>query len=212
MSGLSSLMASSTPPVNASATDAIDPKERTPLSGFPGRFIKRPPHSAGLGGLARLLGSSDISSATLLPSHANYDGAAISDATVYPPALSKPPHHMHIFSTKHNTHITLTHPNRDTIMSVACGNLGLKKSQRGSFDAAYQLASFTMNKITEQGLNLEIEKLEIILRGFGPGRDAVTKALMGQEGRGLREKVVRVTDATRLKFGGTRSPKPRRLG
>jgi len=69
-----------------------------------------------------------------------------------------------------------------------------------------------MSKMQDQGINAQIKKLEVVLRGFGAGREAVTKALLGTEGRLLRGKIVRVTDATRVKFGGTRSPKPRRLG
>ena len=58
----------------------------------------------------------------------------------------------------------------------------------------------------------KIAAIEVVLRGFGPGREAVTKVLLGSEGRWVRGKIGKVTDATRLKFGGTRSPKPRRLG
>lgn len=59
---------------------------------------------------------------------------------------------------------------------------------------------------------LKIKRLEIVLRGFGVGREAVSKALLGAEGRRLRPMIASVTDTTRLKFGGTRSRKPRRLG
>ena len=38
------------------------------------------------------------------------------------------------------------------------------------------------------------------------------KVLLGAEGRLLRDRVLRVMDGTRLKFGGTRSRKQRRLG
>lgn len=69
-----------------------------------------------------------------------------------------------------------------------------------------------MGRIQQQGLLGEIVYMEVVLRGFGPGREAVSKVLLGSEGRNLRTKVVRVTDATRVKFGGTRSKKPRRLG
>lgn len=69
-----------------------------------------------------------------------------------------------------------------------------------------------MALIQDKGLTAEIQQLEVVLRGFGAGREAVTKALLGTEGRLLRNKVSKVTDATRLKFGGTRSKKPRRLG
>ena len=69
-----------------------------------------------------------------------------------------------------------------------------------------------MGRVQQEGLLNEIQYVEIILRGFGPGREAVTKVLLGSEGRNLRPRIVRVSDATRLKFGGTRSKKPRRLG
>ncbi len=133
-----------------------------------------------------------------------------------PPA----PHRLHIYSTRHNCHITLAQGNRDALLSVSAGNLGFRKSQRGSYDAAYQLAAFVLSKITSQGMLSEeypgkggpIRSLEIVLRDFGPGREAFTKVFLGSEGRLLRTRVLRVMDSTRLKFGGTRSPKPRRLG
>ncbi|RDW94359.1 hypothetical protein BP5796_00122 [Coleophoma crateriformis] len=127
-------------------------------------------------------------------------------------ATQEEPHHFHIYSTRHNTHITLTNPDRTPIISLSCGNIGFRKAGRKTYDSAFQLASYVMGRITEQGIHLQIKKLELVLRGFGQGREAVTKALMGSEGRFLRGKVVRVQDATRLKFGGTRSKKPRRLG
>jgi small subunit ribosomal protein S11 len=122
------------------------------------------------------------------------------------------PHHLHIYSHRHNTHITLTRPDRKPLISMSTGNIGFKKAGRKTYDAAFQLASYVMGRIQEQGLNMEINNLELTLRGFGLGREAVTKALLGSEGQFLRGKVVKISDATRLKFGGTRSKKPRRLG
>lgn len=136
-------------------------------------------------------------------------------SSIEPPSVlptEKPPHHLHIYATKHNTHITLTRPDRNPIISFSAGNIGFRKAGRGSYDAAYQLAAFFMKKIQDQGLLRDITRLEVALRGYGPGREAVTKVLLGSEGRMIRGKVVKVTDQTRLKFGGTRSPKPRRLG
>ncbi|OCL01538.1 translational machinery component [Glonium stellatum] len=121
-------------------------------------------------------------------------------------------HHLHIYATKHNTHVTLTKPNRDALISVSCGNIGFRKAGRGTYDAAYQLAAYVMSRIQDQGLLTQIKRLEIVYRGFGPGREAATKVLMGSEGRNIRNKIIKLTDATRLKFGGTRSPAPRRLG
>jgi small subunit ribosomal protein S11 len=97
-------------------------------------------------------------------------------------------------------------------MSVACGNLAFRHSARKHYDSAFQLASYVMGILKNRGHIKDIEQLEVFLRGFGAGREAVTKALLGLEGAALRGKIVKVSDATRLKFGGTRSKKPRRLG
>jgi small subunit ribosomal protein S11 len=75
-----------------------------------------------------------------------------------------------------------------------------------------------MRKMSEKGL-LDKEnhkdyvgKIEVVLRGYSEGRQAFIQALMGIEGRLIRPRVVKVSDATRIKFGGARSPNPRRLG
>ena len=130
------------------------------------------------------------------------------------PDLRKEPYHLNVYATKHNCHITWTRPNREPILSKSAGNLSFKKGQRGQFDSAYQLSTFVMSKMQEKGLSTidsgQIE-IELILRGFGPGREAFTKALLSSEGRFLQDKISRVVDATRLKFGGTRSRNVRRL-
>jgi len=118
-------------------------------------------------------------------------------------------HHLHVYSHKHNTHITFTRPDKGPIISLSCGNIGFKKAQRGTYDAGYQLAAKVFKMIEDK--RIMPKQVELIYRGFGIGREAVTKALLSSEGRSLRPVINRVTDSTRLKFGGTRSPKPRRL-
>lgn len=122
------------------------------------------------------------------------------------------PFHFHVYSHKHNTHVTVTRPNRNPIISLSSGNLGFKHANRGQYDSAYQLGAYTIDKLQQAGWHAKIHKLEVVLRGFGPGREAVTKVLLSNEGRLLRDKIVKVSDSTRLKFGGSRSKKPRRLG
>jgi small subunit ribosomal protein S11 len=145
-------------------------------------------------------------------------------------------HRLHVLATKHNTHLTLVQPPKpasqttssgisstnasaadqkkmvDVLLSISSGNIGFKKAGRGSYDAAYQLTAFTLKTMQERGMLHDIQKLEIVMRGFGAGREAVTKAILGAEGRNIRDKISAVLDSTRLKIGGTRSPKPRRLG
>lgn len=122
------------------------------------------------------------------------------------------PFHFHIYAHKHNTHITVTKPDRGAIVSLSAGNLGFKKSKRGTYDAGYQLCAHVLDKLNQGGWHRKITALEVVLRGFGPGREATTKVLLGNEGRLLRPHITKVSDGTKLKFGGTRSPRPRRLG
>lgn len=125
------------------------------------------------------------------------------------------PYHFHIYSHKHNTHITVTTPERNPLISVSCGNIGFRKSGRKHYDSAYQLAGYVFGQMAEKGITHKITNgpgMAVVLRGFGQGREAVTKALLGQEGGMLRHSVKRVADSTRLKIGGSRSQRPRRLG
>ncbi|KAM4067011.1 ribosomal protein [Hirsutella rhossiliensis] len=119
------------------------------------------------------------------------------------------PHHLHVFSHRHNTHITFTRPNREPIMSLSCGNLGYRKSRRGTFDSAYSLTKYVLERLVYTGVRFD--RLELVMRGFGPGREAAIKVLMSPEGKFFRDKIIRVADSTRVKFAGTRSEKPRRL-
>lgn len=146
------------------------------------------------------------------------------------------PHRMHVYATKHNTHITFVQPAKpasqtvssgisgtsasaadqkkqvDVLLSLSTGNIGFRKAGRGSYDAAYQLAAFVLKQIQDKGMARDIKDLQVVLRGFGAGREAVSKVLLGTEGRHLRGRITSVVDATRLKQGGPRSKKPRRLG
>lgn len=121
------------------------------------------------------------------------------------------PYHLHILATKHNTHITCTRPNREPIISLSAGCLGYKKSRRAGFDSAYSLTKYVIERLIHNGWPMKMKKLEVVLRGFGQGREAAIKVLMSPEGKVLRDKIVRVADSTRLKFGGTRSKNARRL-
>jgi ribosomal protein S11 len=131
--------------------------------------------------------------------------------------ITDDPHRLHVFSHRHNTHITLAKPNGDALLSLSCGNIGFKKGHRGSYEAAFQLSSYVLRQIQERGYLTTgtpdyITQVELILRGWADGRMAFTTALLGVEGRFIRNKISWMADATRIKIGGNRSPKPRRLG
>ncbi len=134
--------------------------------------------------------SSDGTSGNLLPEDGDFTERA---------------HQLHIMATRHNCHITVVRP--PGYRNPLNGNVSNNRT-----DSAFQLASYVMGVLKSRGHIRDIQQLEVYLRGFGAGREAVTKALLGLEGAALRGKIVKVSDATRLKFGGTRSKKPRRLG
>ncbi|RKF62091.1 37S ribosomal protein S18, mitochondrial [Golovinomyces cichoracearum] len=136
---------------------------------------------------------------------------------------------MHVYAHRHNIHITVARPpawrhpitgkiygenppSRSVALSLSAGRLGFKHSGRKLYDSAFQLGTYVMARMQESGMNSQIEKLEVYLRGYGAGREAVTRVLLGLEGKYLRNKIIKVADSTRLKIGGTRSANPRRLG
>ncbi|RHZ48094.1 putative VPS9 domain protein [Aspergillus thermomutatus] len=103
-----------------------------------------------------------------------------------PYADRSPPHHLHVYSHKHNTLLTLTQPNGNPMLSMSCGHLGFRKGGRAGYDPAYQLTSHVFGQIQERGYLMNIQRLEIVFQGFGQGREAFTKVLLGSEGRNIR--------------------------
>ncbi|ODQ79923.1 hypothetical protein BABINDRAFT_161589 [Babjeviella inositovora NRRL Y-12698] len=95
------------------------------------------------------------------------------------------------------------------VMSHATGHFGFRKSQRGEYEAAFQTAASFFKKMEEKGC---LDKpLELVLSEFGKGRQAFIAALEGKEGNKIRDNIIRVSDHTKIKFGGNRSPRRRRL-
>ncbi|BGP46174.1 hypothetical protein JCM10450v2_002014 [Rhodotorula kratochvilovae] len=141
------------------------------------------------------------------------------------------PYKLHVYSTRNNTILTLTtSPSADPSPSdpqlpvawVSAGNAGYKGAARGTYDAAVEVTLRMFKKIQDlveppvlaggqrsKAAGPPPTELEIVWKGFGQGRDAVFRTLMGAEGDDVRRLVKRVTDATPLKVGGTRAKKRR---
>lgn len=91
------------------------------------------------------------------------------------------------------------------------GSCGFKKFHRSGYEAGYQCAIRAFARILKEREEVPNMKLEVFFKGFGQGRDAAQKALLGVEGEDLRPVILKITDKTPLKIGGTRAPKARRL-
>lgn len=110
-----------------------------------------------------------------------------------------------------------------TVLRTSPGLLGLKKAQRGTFEAASRASVQMFNLIAQLGTKDRTNKkgqkvrddrassIELVLKGFGPGRDALVAALNSSQGDQVRQKICRIRDATPIKIGGTRPKKRRKL-
>ncbi|CAO3609350.1 unnamed protein product [Mucor hiemalis] len=119
--------------------------------------------------------------------------------------MGQAPHQLHINATFNNTIITLTRPNGAPLVTTSGGSAGFKKAARSGYEAAHQAAVQLLDKMNAK--NLQVPNIHIVLKGFGPGRDAAFKALTA----GPQWNVKRITDATPTPFGGCRPKKARRL-
>lgn len=119
--------------------------------------------------------------------------------------MGQAPHQLHINATFNNTIITLTRPNGAPLVTTSGGSAGFKKAARSGYEAAHQAAVQLLDKMNAK--NLQVPNIHIVLKGFGPGRDAAFKALTA----GPQWNVKRITDATPIPFGGCRPKKARRL-
>lgn len=97
------------------------------------------------------------------------------------------------------------------VLHFSAGLLGYRKAARSEYDAGFQVSTQFFRTIHERRLIAPDDKVEIIFRDFGKGREAFIAALKGREGENIRDNIVRLYDNTRLRFGGVRSKKLRRL-
>ncbi|WWC64571.1 uncharacterized protein I303_107182 [Kwoniella dejecticola CBS 10117] len=127
-----------------------------------------------------------------------------------------PTHTLNVKSTRNNIVLSFTDDFGPVFGSVSGGSdKAFKNSQRSSYEAATQASIKMFEKILEfhrsqphanrLGLRVSFNGL------FGMGREALSSALSGPEGQEIRSLIVRVEDKTKVKIGGTRAPKPRRL-
>ena len=120
-------------------------------------------------------------------------------------------YHLHVHSTRNNTIVTFTNQKGNPVAWWSGGSCGFKKVNRASYEAGYQCTVRAFEKIADYRKEVGPFSLEIILKGFGQGRDAMNKALLASEGENIRPFVSKLTDKTPVKIGGTRAKKARRL-
>ncbi len=108
----------------------------------------------------------------------------------------------HINASFNNTIITITDHEGNTICWASPGRIGVKGSKKGTPFAAGQSAQ----NCARAALDLGMKKVEVWIKGPGPGREAAIRSL---QSAGLI--IMAIKDVTPIPHNGCRPPKRRRV-
>jgi small subunit ribosomal protein S11 len=104
----------------------------------------------------------------------------------------------HIHSTYNNTIVTLTDEQGNAIAWSSAGALGYKGSRKSTPFAAQMTSEAAAKAAMEQGM----QRVEVSVKGPGPGREAAIRAL---QAAGLD--ITSIKDETPVPHNGCRPPK-----
>ena len=109
----------------------------------------------------------------------------------------------YIHSTFNNTIITVTDLDGQVLCWSSAGQVGFKGTKKGTPFAAQKAAEEIIRKAKE---GFQLEKVRVVVKGPGSGRETAIRAL---QAGGLR--VVSIKEATPIPHNGCRPPKKRKV-
>ena len=109
---------------------------------------------------------------------------------------------VHIHATFNNTIVSVTDTSGAVIAWASAGQVGFKGSRKSTPFAA-QLAA---EKAIKEAMGMGLKKVEVWVKGPGPGREASIRALGG-----IGLDVTAIRDITPIPHNGCRPPKRRRI-
>jgi small subunit ribosomal protein S11 len=109
---------------------------------------------------------------------------------------------IYISSSYNNTILTLTDPQGNVLTWRSAGAIGFKGTKKATPFAA----SKTAEALAQAAQKLGIEKVKILIKGIGAGRDSAIRSLAA---RGLD--IISIKDITPIPHNGCRPPKVRRV-
>jgi len=115
---------------------------------------------------------------------------------------SVPTGQIHVLATFNNTIITVTDPKGNVLSTASAGASGFRGSKKGTAYAA-QIASEKAISAAKQ--NYGVNKVEVLVRGIGMGRESAIRTLINQ-----KVEIDSVKDITPTPHGGTRPRKAKR--
>jgi small subunit ribosomal protein S11 len=107
-----------------------------------------------------------------------------------------------ISSSYNNTIITLTNSKGQVLAWKSAGSVGFKGTKKSTSFAASRVAEAIANICKKLG----IDKIDVLIRGIGAGRESAVRSLITQ---GLN--VVSIKDVTPIPHNGCRPKKVRRI-
>jgi len=108
----------------------------------------------------------------------------------------------HVHCTATNTIITLTDTDNQPILCMSAGKIGLKGAKRSTAYAGQLVAEKVGLSMKSHGVRV----IDVWLKGFGQGRDAV---VFGFINAGVQ--IFSIRDVTSIPFSGCKPSKRRRL-
>ena len=108
---------------------------------------------------------------------------------------------IYIFSSYNNTTFTLTDTQGNVLGWSSSGSIGFKGTKKATPFAASKVAEVILQIIKKLG----IDKVAILVKGIGSGRESAIRSLAA---KGLN--IVSIKDITPIPHNGCRPPKPRK--
>jgi len=109
---------------------------------------------------------------------------------------------LHVQATFNNTLVTIANDQGKVLDWTSCGRMGFKGTRKSTPFAATTTIQDAMGRVA----NLGIKRLQVYIKGPGPGRDAALRVLRGTP----QVQVTMLSDVTPLPHNGPRPPKQRR--
>lgn len=109
---------------------------------------------------------------------------------------------IYISSSYNNTLITLTDIQGNVLFWTSAGSIGFKGTKKGTPFAASKTAEAMAQAVKKIG----VEKVAVLVKGIGSGRESAIRSLAG---RGLA--ITSIKDITPIPHNGCRPPKVRRV-
>jgi small subunit ribosomal protein S11 len=109
---------------------------------------------------------------------------------------------LYISSSYNNTILTLTDLKGNVILWTSAGHVGFSGTKKGTPYAASKAAELMIDALDKIG----VEKLHVLVKGVGAGREAVLRTMVARN-----VNIVSIKDVTPIPHDGPRPPKVRRV-